>query len=110
MIFSIFLLFFLSCSPGSGGSGDDVFSYDSQCEFQEEAAVPEYPACETPFHCKWGEWCKGDLCEKAVNPPGALAKDFTLEDVQKKSPTYGKEITLSDSKGYVILLYFALAT
>ena len=41
---------------------------------------------------------------------GELAADFTLPDLNENSPTFGQDVTLSDLRGHVVVVYFALAT
>lgn len=40
---------------------------------------------------------------------GDLAPDFSLRDVNPNSETFGRQVTLSDYKGKVVLLYFMIA-
>lgn len=39
-----------------------------------------------------------------------VVPDFTLDDVNPNSPTYGQERSRSDSLGRVLVVYFATAT
>ena len=56
----------------------------------------------------------------AGTPPGdptedcglqeGVVPDFTLDDLNPNSPTYGQERSRSDSLGRVLVIYFATAT
>jgi hypothetical protein len=92
-------------------SNDSLFSETSP-DSNTPDSKPVYPACSDPSDCPWGEECSSNKCGKPQNPPGELAKDFTLKNKNAKCKEFAfdEDITLSKQKGKIILLYFALST
>jgi hypothetical protein len=69
--------------------------------------VPAWPACLRSDECHRGETCTSSTCGAPTTPPGPLAADFTLQDLNPNSATDGKPVTLSAQAGHVVVLYFA---
>lgn len=95
----------LSCNDGGGGN--DSLAKDAGTWTPEESNLPE---CTKTKTCEWGKWCKGKVCVRPEGMNKGPAFDFTAQDQCPTSKTYGKEISLSDWHGSVVLLYFAITT
>jgi peroxiredoxin len=95
----------VACDSGGGSGEEDVGG--GTVDVGTVAPI----ACSKTTSCLWGESCQSHDCviPKGANPAD-VAYDFVKKDETPNSPTYGKEIALSDFHGSVILLYFATST
>jgi thiol-disulfide isomerase/thioredoxin len=96
--------FLFSCDMGDSESeGEEQESKTTG----ETKTGTETPQCTKHTTCEYGELCLEKKCQVPEGAPSSTAYDFTRTDECPGSKTYTQNVTLSDSHGKVVLLYFA---
>ncbi len=100
-------LLVIGCDSGSGETAADVTSGEPDTK---QGTGPVTPECTKNTVCEWGELCIEKTCQVPEGAGGAPAYDFSAQDQCPGSESYQQMVTLSESHGSVVLLYFATST